>query len=131
MRRAVVLLLVTGLLALWPLGSAHSSQPTPDLEPPLTQDFNGDSIPDLAIAAPDETLGGAEAAGVVHVLLGSAAGVTSTGCQLWSQDSPGVEGTAEQGDFFGDVLMAGPSPARAAQPPAATRMAAAMASGSA
>jgi hypothetical protein len=66
-------------------------------------DFNGDARAELAVGAPGENVN----TGVVHVLLGSAAGVTATGSQLWSQDSPGVAGTAEQGDFFGDVLAAG------------------------
>ena len=66
-------------------------------------DFNGDARAELAVGAPGENV----STGVVHVLLGSAGGVTATGSQLWSQDSPGVAGTAEQGDFFGDVLAAG------------------------
>ena len=44
---------------------------------------------------------------VVHVLYGSAAGLAAAGSQLWSQDSPGVAGTAEGGDSFGFVLAAG------------------------
>ena len=57
MRRVLVLLLMTALLVVWPLESAHSSQPAPDAEPTVLEDFNGDSIPDLAIAAPDEDPG--------------------------------------------------------------------------
>jgi disulfide bond formation protein DsbB len=108
MRRVLVLLLVTALLAVWPLGPAHSSQPTGNAEPTVAKDFNGDSIPDLAIAAPDEDLGGAEAAGIVHVLYGATgAGLTATGSQLWSQDSPGIAGTAEELDRFGAALASG------------------------
>ncbi|HSO55082.1 MAG TPA: FG-GAP repeat protein, partial [Actinomycetes bacterium] len=66
-------------------------------------DFNGDSRAELAVGTPGENV----STGVVHVLLGSAAGLTATGSQLWSQDSPGVAGTAEQGDRFGDTLAAG------------------------
>ncbi|MBI4261719.1 MAG: FG-GAP repeat protein [Actinobacteria bacterium] len=45
-------------------------------------------------------------AGAVNVLYGSAAGLTSTGDQVWSQNSPGVEGGAETGDRFGNSLAA-------------------------
>jgi disulfide bond formation protein DsbB len=108
MRRVLVILLVTALLVVWPLSSAHSSQPAPNAEPTVQEDFNGDSIPDLAIGATDETLGGAEAAGVVHVLYGAtSAGLTATGSQLWSQETPGVAGTPEGLDRFGAALASG------------------------
>jgi hypothetical protein len=66
-------------------------------------DFNGDTQAELAVGAPGENV----STGVVHVLVGSAAGLTAVGSQLWSQDSPGVAGAAEQGDRFGDALAAG------------------------
>jgi hypothetical protein len=67
-------------------------------------DFNGDGRADLAVGA----LGENDFAGVVHVLYGAAAsGLTAAGSQLWSQDSPGIEGVAEASDLFGDALAAG------------------------
>ena len=42
--------------------------------------------------------------GVVHVLVGSASGLTATASQLWSQGSGGVGGVAEVGDGFGFAL---------------------------
>jgi disulfide bond formation protein DsbB len=66
-------------------------------------DFNGDGRTDLAIAAPGEN----NFAGVVHVLYGAAGGLTAAGSQLWSQDSPGIAGTAEASDFFGEDQAAG------------------------
>jgi hypothetical protein len=66
-------------------------------------DFNGDAQAELAVGAPGEN----DSSGVVHVLVGSAAGLTATGSQLWSQDSPGVAGTAEPRDRFGDTVAAG------------------------
>ena len=108
MRRIVVLLLVPALIVIWPVASARGSQPAGNAEPTVQEDFNGDSIPDLAIGVPEETLGTAEAAGVVHVLYGAvSAGLTSTGSQLWSQDSPGVAGTPEDLDRFGAALASG------------------------
>ena len=50
-------------------------------------------------------------AGVVHVIRGSASGLTTVGDQLWSQDSPGVKGVAKgglkSGDRFGSALASG------------------------
>lgn len=64
-------------------------------------DFNGDGRDDLVIGADEEDLGGITNAGVVHVLLGSAAGLTDVGNQLWSQDTAGILDLAEIDDFFG------------------------------
>jgi hypothetical protein len=108
--RQLLLVLLLAIALVWtsPLGAAHGTQPAGDAEPAVAEDFNGDSIPDLAIAAPDEDLGAADAAGVVHVLYGAAgAGLSATGSQLWSQDSPGVAGTAEELDRFGAALASG------------------------
>jgi disulfide bond formation protein DsbB len=66
-------------------------------------DFNGDGRADLAIGVPGEN----DLAGVVHVLYGTASGLTASGSQLWSQDSPGIAGVAESADFFGGALAAG------------------------
>jgi hypothetical protein len=108
MRRVVVMLLATVVMVIWPLASAGAVQGAGSAKPTVQEDFNGDSIPDLAIGAPDETLGGAEAAGVVHVQYGSpSAGLTATGSQLWSQDSPGVADTPEDVDRFGTALASG------------------------
>jgi hypothetical protein len=69
-------------------------------------DFNGDGPADLAMGAPGENLDRGFGSGVVHVLYGSAGGLTATGSQLWSQDSPGVAGAPEFLDFFGQTLAA-------------------------
>ena len=66
-------------------------------------DLTGDGIADLAVGAPGENGG----AGAVHVLKGSASGLTVTGSQLWSQDSAGITGDEESGDHFGWSLAIG------------------------
>ena len=70
-------------------------------------DFNRDGFADLAIGAFGEALGFLSAAGVVHILYGSAKGLTAKGNQVFHQDRPGVQETAEGSDFFGFALTAG------------------------
>ena len=67
-------------------------------------DFDNDGFVDLAVGVPGETVGSFEFAGAVNVLPGSAQGLTGAGSQLFSQDSPGVPGSAEFDDFFGEAL---------------------------
>jgi hypothetical protein len=68
-----------------------------------TGDFNNDGVADLAAAAPLEDVGTLSQAGAVSVLRGSAGGLTSTGGRLFTQNSPGVPGTAETFDQFGGL----------------------------
>jgi hypothetical protein len=67
-------------------------------------DFNSDGAADLAAGAPGEGVGTIVEAGAVSVLRGSAHGLTATGGQLLTQDSPGVTGRAETRDGFGRTL---------------------------
>ena len=66
--------------------------------------FNGDDFADLAIGAAAEDVGAATDAGAVNVQYGSATGLPGPGGQLFTQDSPGVGGTAESGDSLGSAL---------------------------
>ncbi|HEX6077616.1 MAG TPA: integrin alpha, partial [Micromonosporaceae bacterium] len=66
-------------------------------------DVNGDSYPEMVLGAPAENLGSASDAGLFHVLYGTASGVTATGSKSYSQNTAGVPGAAETGDFMGDV----------------------------
>lgn len=70
-------------------------------------DFNADGLADLAIAAPGDSVGSVDSAGAVNVLYGSASGLSATAVladQLWTQDSPGVNGIPEPFDAFGSAL---------------------------
>ena len=72
-----------------------------------TGDFDDDGFCDLAIGddfAPD---GGRREVGAVHVLYGSAAGLSVERSQYWTQASPGVHGSNEADDRFGISLAAG------------------------
>ena len=81
-------------------------------------DFNGDSFADLGVGAPFEDVGGTVDAGAVSVLSGSPTGLTTAGGQLFTQDTPGVPGSAQELDFFGFTLATGDSGPAAASGPA-------------
>ena len=70
-------------------------------------DFDGDDYADLAIGVPYEDVGTAANAGAVHILYGAHDGLTATGDQMWTQDSSGIEGAAEDQDWFGQALVTG------------------------
>jgi hypothetical protein len=70
-----------------------------------TGDLNGDGHQDLAIGVPGASPSGRLEAGAVDVLYGSAAGLASRGAQIWTQNSPGIKGVAEEGDYFGRHLF--------------------------
>ena len=73
-------------------------------------DFGLGPASDLAIGAPGEDFVSSgerlNFAGVVHVVHGSATGLSAVGDQVWSQDSRGIRGRAEASDQFGQVLAA-------------------------
>ena len=62
-------------------------------------DFDGSGVGDLAIGAPSENIERGESTGVVHIIHGSAGGLTAERSQLWTRTSPGVEGRADDIDF--------------------------------
>ncbi|MGW7050643.1 FG-GAP and VCBS repeat-containing protein [Streptomyces sp. NPDC054887] len=67
----------------------------------LPDDFNGDGYRDLAIGTPKA--GG----GTVTVVFGSASGVSPANSVNITQDSPGIPGTSESVDKFGDDVTSG------------------------
>ncbi len=73
-------------------------------------DFNGDGNDDLAVGAPFEDIGTIANAGEVHVIYGSAGGLSTAvlATQDFDQNASGVPDEAEEGDFFGWSLAAGP-----------------------
>ncbi|MFG2606613.1 FG-GAP-like repeat-containing protein [Streptomyces sp. NPDC048514] len=104
MRKRVLLLaatLTTGLLTALPATPAAAAPSG------LAGDFNGDGYLDIALSASGHQVGSAEQAGAVVVLYGSSSGVSAGRRSVITQDSPGVPGTAEQGDLFGQSLAAG------------------------
>ncbi|MEU3861754.1 FG-GAP-like repeat-containing protein [Streptomyces sp. NPDC028722] len=67
-------------------------------------DINGDHRADLAIGIPSETLGRAFSGGDVLVLRAGAGGLTTTGAARYSQNTPGIPGSAENNDAFGSQV---------------------------
>jgi len=64
-------------------------------------DFDGDGIMDAVATAISEDLGVAADCGMIHVLYGTAAGITAAGDQLWHQNSAGVPEVNEMLDSIG------------------------------
>jgi hypothetical protein len=70
-------------------------------------DFNGDGFDDLAIGVANESVGAEATAGSVNVIYGTPTGLSSSGNQLWNQDSGDIEDISEAGDQFGFSVTAG------------------------
>jgi hypothetical protein len=70
-------------------------------------DFDGDGFADLAIGISEEDVGSIVDAGAADGIYGSAAGLTATGCQNWTQDTSGVKDQAETGDESGWFVLGG------------------------
>ncbi|MGW7272317.1 FG-GAP repeat protein [Streptomyces sp. NPDC054864] len=85
--------LTGGLLTL----TATTATAAPAATQPDDADFNGDGAADLATSAPHANVGGKDKAGQVVITYGGAEQRHVT----YSQNSAGVPGTAETGDFFG------------------------------
>ncbi len=67
-------------------------------------DIDGDGYDDLVVGVPGEGIGSRNNAGLVHVLYGSAAGLTADGDGLYHQNSSGWPGVSESGDLFGSSV---------------------------
>ncbi|MFL5684221.1 MAG: FG-GAP and VCBS repeat-containing protein [Chloroflexota bacterium] len=70
----------------------------------VSANFGKSRRDDLAIGVSRESIGKIYQAGMVNVLYGTLSGLTGTGSQGWSQDSPGIKGAAGEDDRFGAAL---------------------------
>lgn len=73
-------------------------------------DYNNDGFGDLAFGVRGETIDQATDAGAVNVIYGSFVGLSTTATlpdQFWHENSPGVDGVAEQSDRLGWSLTSG------------------------
>jgi hypothetical protein len=75
-----------------------------------TGDFNKDGFSDLAIGVPKEDISTTSDTGAVNVIYGSSGGLSPAAKptnQIWTQNSPEIEGGAEADDIFGSTLATG------------------------
>jgi len=68
--------------------------------------FGRGGHPELAITVRRESFGTADQAGAAAVLYSTTTGLFADGNQLWTRNTPGVPGTAADGDWFGFALGA-------------------------
>jgi FG-GAP repeat len=109
MRRVAVTFVIVVTVGMSPgaSGLAESATAAEAAAGGLRADFDNDGFADLAVGALAEAIGSIIVAGAVNVLYGTAAGLTGSGSQLFTQNSPGVGSAAEAFDLFGDALAAG------------------------
>ncbi|WP_406475406.1 FG-GAP-like repeat-containing protein [Streptomyces sp. NBC_01615] len=67
-------------------------------------DIDGDGYADAAVSAFYEEIGTINNTGTVTVLRGAPTGLSTSGSQLFSQNTAGVPGTAEANDYFGSAV---------------------------
>ncbi|MGW3990394.1 FG-GAP repeat protein [Streptomyces sp. NPDC004830] len=73
----------------------------------VVADFDRDGVGDIAVGAPGEKLGTVTGAGMVTVIPGKRTGAPGSGAYSYSQDTAGVPGGSERGDYFGITVSAG------------------------
>jgi hypothetical protein len=83
-------------LAARPLGVAAAAAPAP-----VSDDFNGDGYPDLAVAANDATVAGRTRAGYVAVMYGGPHDLTKSARAVISRATKGIPGSPAAGERFG------------------------------
>jgi FG-GAP repeat len=112
MRRSLPLFLLVALSMALVRPAAAAGGGTPATPPgaaasvPPPRDFNGDGFSDLAVGVPGDDTAESDA-GAVNVIRGGPDGLTATGNQLWTLDTPGVPGRADPGDQMGSAVAAG------------------------
>ena len=67
-------------------------------------DYDGDGFGDLVIGIPGEDLDGQSDAGAVAVIFGRADGLHDLGDKLYAQNTDGIAGNVESGDWFGSAV---------------------------
>jgi hypothetical protein len=110
MQRWLIVLIVVAVSAMSPVDTALAERATAaaPVGPGVHADFNGDGAQDLAVGVVSEAVGPVLYAGGVNVLYGApGGGLSGAGSQFFTQDTAGIEDTAELDDRFGDTVAVG------------------------
>src|SRR6266511_2155184 len=109
MRRTAIVLVLMVMAAALPVVRvvAKDAPAGSAVGPNVRADFDNDGFVDLAVGTPSEDVGTTVNAGAVTVLYGSAAGLSATGSQQFTQDTAGVPDAVEGDDDFGEPLATG------------------------
>ncbi|MFJ5969783.1 FG-GAP-like repeat-containing protein [Streptomyces sp. NPDC093060] len=94
-------------LGLTTLGVAVPSASATKTAAPVRDDFNGDGYPDLAVGAPQATIGGKARAGYVTVMYGGPHGLSTSHRTIISRATSGIPGSPAKGGVFGFQLSKG------------------------
>jgi hypothetical protein len=96
------MVVTSGFVTVALAGPAHAAP----IGAAVSSDYNGDGYGDVAFSEL-RTVNGLNHAGALRVAYGSASGITTSGSQLLTEDTPGIPGVvaAEQG--FGRVIVSG------------------------
>jgi hypothetical protein len=109
MRRLFIALAcsVVGLLVIAPLGTKAQEVESGSCASRVAGDFDVDGFDDLAVGVPGQDVDGANSAGGVHIIYGTASGLSGSSDDFITQDSGSVLDRSEAGDHFGACLVAG------------------------
>jgi hypothetical protein len=87
--------------------NAPGSQASSRGRAPATDDFNHDGYADLAVGAPQATVGGKARAGYVTVMYGSAHGLSASRRAVISRATRGIPGSPSSAEEFGSGVSKG------------------------
>ncbi|MGW2641326.1 FG-GAP-like repeat-containing protein [Streptomyces sp. NPDC001348] len=94
-------------LALTALGTTAPIASASKQAAPVRDDFNGDGYADLAVGAPNATVGGQSQAGYVTVMYGGPHGISTSRRTVISRATAGVPGSPAKGQRLGVQLSKG------------------------
>ncbi|MFF1402220.1 FG-GAP-like repeat-containing protein [Streptomyces sp. NPDC058294] len=98
---------LTALTLTVPAASAAPSGAAPSKSAPARDDFDGDGYADLAVGAPNATVGGRAGAGYVAVMYGGPHGLSTGHRAILSRATAGIPGDPVKGQGFGRQVSEG------------------------
>lgn len=89
------------------LGLAPPPEPQGKVDCQQFADFDGDGYDDLLIGVTYETIAGQDNAGAINIIMGTQNGLDGADSQFWHRQVQGIDGIAEQNDYWSKVLATG------------------------